>query len=221
MQFTGFKEGFDDFLFSLNFNNTQASLAENKVKYRELITEPLHQLYEDLTLTALEVDANIETKKARCVSPMYNDMRFSRETPLRTYVYIRFRYPNQEENQLGLYFDMGYEYYSYGLYIYRHNTAGMTALREGMLANQKAFVREINSLSGTGLSIGGEAYARDHFPHIPQPLNRVLNIRRYFYINHQEAVGDKVFTPQLATEISEGFLHLKGFYHLIADALYK
>ncbi|MDD4296883.1 MAG: DUF2461 family protein [Ruminiclostridium sp.] len=112
--FYGFPESFADFLFQLQFNNTTDSLPENKITYKHLITEPLTLLCNALTPTALLVSETLITKPSKCVSTMYNDMRFSRDTPLKGYMYIRFREPSHEKDILGLYFDMGYDYYSYG-----------------------------------------------------------------------------------------------------------
>lgn len=45
MCFTGFPKEFIEFLHSLQYNNTDQLLSENKIKYKALITEPLVRLY--------------------------------------------------------------------------------------------------------------------------------------------------------------------------------
>ena len=109
--FNGFSKDFVDFLFSLQFNNTIELLPENKPIYKRLITEPLTLLFHALTPVALSVSKTVITKPSKCVSTMYSDMRFSRTTPLKGYMYIRFREPFGEKDIWGLYFDMGCDYY--------------------------------------------------------------------------------------------------------------
>jgi len=165
-QFNGFPREFVDFLFSLRFSNTVELLPENKVIYKALITEPLTLLFHSLTETALSVSDTLITKPSKCISTMYNDMRFSRNTPLKEYMYIRFRESSRERDILGLYFDMGCEHYSYGIRIYQQTSAGMEKIRDSVLENSQAFTRELDKLKHMGMVIEGDQFAKDRYPDI-------------------------------------------------------
>ncbi len=78
MAFTGFTGDAVEFLFSLQFNNTMEHLPDNKMRYKALIMEPLKYLFNDIAPVAFSVSTTIETKPSKCISSMYNDMRFAK-----------------------------------------------------------------------------------------------------------------------------------------------
>lgn len=216
LPFSGFPHDFVDFLFRLQFNNTISAIEENKLNYKRLITEPLTRLFYALIPAATAVSKTITTKPSKCVSTMYSDMRFSRDTPMKEYMYLRFREAHRERDILGLYFDMGRERCSYGLRIYRQTAAGMSRIRDGILANEQAFVRELRAMHDLGMTINGDMYVKDKFPDvIDDTLKNLLN-RKHFYICKDCPVGETVFNGELANEISCTFAGLKGFYQLIS-----
>jgi len=213
--FKGFPDDFADFMFQLQLNNTMSGIEESKVNYKRLITEPLTQLFYALIPVVTAVSETIITKPSKCVSTMYSDMRFSRDRPMKEYMYIRFREPSRERDILGLYFDMGREHYSYGLRIYQQTAAGMACIRDCILANRQSFARELKAINDQGMSINGDLYAKDHFPDIKDEINKNLLNRKHFYISKDCPVGESVFSGELASEISQGFAGLKGFYQMI------
>jgi len=217
--FEGFPREITDFLFGLRYTNTQELLAENKVIYRQLISEPLLLLFCDLTEAALDVSETLITKPSKSVSSMYNDMRFSKAAPLKEYMYIRFREPFGSDNILGLYFDMGCTHYSYGIRIYKQTSAGMEAIRKSILANRDAFTKELSGLNDYGTEIVGHNYAKDRYPSETEILKQLLN-KRDFYIRKELPVGESVFNSKLQDEIAHAFKGLKSIYHILKKSLY-
>ena len=217
--FQGFPREFVDFLFRLQLNNTVSAIAENKISYKRLISEPLMRLYSALIPAAMDVSDTIVTRPGKCVSTMYSDMRFSRDTPMKEYMYIRFRESGREKDILGLYFDMGHKRYSYGLRIYKQTAAGMARIRDGVVASQAAFARELTAVSDMGMVINGEIYAKDRFPDIEDDVLKNLLNRKQFYISKDCPVGENVFSHELADEISRAFIGLKGLYRLIGNTI--
>lgn len=63
--FDGFPKEFVDFLISLRFNNTADALPENKLIYKNLISEPVLKLYHSLILIALSVSESIAAKSSK------------------------------------------------------------------------------------------------------------------------------------------------------------
>ena len=213
--FQGFPHDFVDFLFRLQLSNNLSGLEENKISYKRLITEPLTRLFHALIPAATAVSETVITRPSKCVSTMFSDMRFSRDKPMKEYMYIRFREPNCERDILGLYFDMGRERYSCGLRIYKQTAAGMARIRDGILANPKSFSRELNAINDLGLTIYGDMFAKDRFPDIKDAALKSLLNRKHFYISKDCPVGESVFGGGIATEISRIFIGLKGIYQLI------
>jgi len=213
--FQGFPREFVDFLFRLQFNNTMAALEENKADYKRLITEPLTQLYHALIPAATAVSETITTRPGKCVSTMFSDMRFSRDKPIKEYMYIRFREPGRARDILGLYFDMGRERYSYGLRVYKQTAAGMARIRDGILAEPRAFARELTAIGDMGMTINGDMFAKDRFPDVADDTLKGLLNRKHFYISRDCPVGEGVFNGELAGEISRAFIGLRGLYRLI------
>ncbi|MCL1951909.1 MAG: DUF2461 domain-containing protein, partial [Oscillospiraceae bacterium] len=218
--FTGFPKEFADFLFSLQWNNTVELLPENKPVYQRLISEPLALLFHGLAQTAVSVSDTLVTRPSKCVSTMYSDMRFSRNTPLKAYMYIRFREPCGEKDILGLYFDMGCDYYSYGIRIYKQSSAGMARVRAFAAAHEQAFARELAGMQALGLEIKGEAFARDHFPGTQNAALKALLNSRSFYIGRDRPVSEVVFSGALHAEICNAYEGLRGLYLLLKQALY-
>jgi len=217
--FCGFPKEFVDFLFSLQINNTVDMLPENKQTYRRLITEPLTLLFHALAQPALSVSESLVTKPSKCISTMYSDMRFSRSKPLKGYMYIRFREPYNEKDVLGLYFDMGFDYYSYGIRIYKQTSAGMERIREYAVDNSDAFTAELENIYKIGMVIIGDNFAKDRYPEINNKTLKTLINKKGFYIGLNRPVDESVFDGQLKDEVADAYASLKGLYKLFKNAI--
>ena len=218
INFHGFPRELPDFLYSLQFTNTVEKLPENKLIYKQLITEPLFQFFNALVPAALSVSDTLITKPSRCVSSMYTDMRFSRATPLKEYMYIRFREPGCERDILGLYFDMGREYYSYGIRIYKQTSAGMERIRRGVIENTRAFAQALTGLNPLGMTVKGDKYAKDRYPDIDNPAVKDLLNHRNFYITRDRPISEAVFNSEISNEISSAFMGMKDIYYLLKQS---
>ncbi len=216
-EFCGFPREFSDFLFELAFDNTFAKQQENIVPYKKYITEPLKLLYESLLPVIDELDAGLETKRARCVSTPYTDRRFSPEAPLKEYMYLKFRTAGKTEDVPGLYFDMGCDRYSYGVRVYRKTPLGMRELREKIAADPKPYRDELEKLLADGFEICGEKYKRDHCADEKDPLVKEMLNRKYFSVEKDKPINERVFTPEFAEELAEAFKSLGGMVKLLID----
>lgn len=213
--FNGFQKEFVDFLIQLSFENTIEKQDENLKSYKKFISSPLNELYNDLLPVACEINSAFETKPARCISTPYTDRRFSPNTPLKEYMYLRFKQSGKSKDIVGLYFDMGADMYSYGLRVYKQTSGGFQNIKNNIIDNQNEFLDELNIILNNGYEIIGDKYKKDHYPDINNELlNDFLN-RKSFYICKERSLNDDVFTPKLANEISQGFLQLKNFVNLI------
>jgi len=218
--FRGFPRGFAEFLFSLQFKNTVDNLPENKPVYKRFIAEPLALLYEALAPAAVAVSETVTINRSKCVSTMFNDMRFQSASPLKGYMYIRFREPYGDKDALGLYFDMGCEHYGYGIRIYNQTGAGMKRIRDFAAANGMAFTRELNNLDYLNMKVLGDQFARDRYPGVnDEHLKNLLN-KKGFYIERARPVNEAVYDGGVSEEITEAYLNLKNLYLFFRKALY-
>lgn len=214
-EFNGFSKEFVDFLIQLSFNNTIEKQGENLINYKKFITQPLNQLYNELLPVACEINTAFETKPARCISTPYTDRRFSPATPLKEYMYLRFKQSGKSKDIVGLYFDMGADMYSYGLRIYKQTSGGFQQIKDNIIENQNAYENELKNILNSGYKIIGEKYKKDHYPQIKSDiLNDFLN-RKTFYICKEFSLNDNIFNAELANEIAKGFYQLKNFVNLI------
>lgn len=203
--FNGFPAESLDFLFNLKLHNTLSKEKENLIKYRFLISEPLRLLYDELTSTVLKINPCFETKPSRCISTPYTDRRFSPDVPLKEYMYIRFKLGGKEDNIPGLYFDMGCDFYSCGLRIYKQNVKGMDSIRDKILYKPEKYDLALDAISKKGFTIIGEKYKKDRCPELPDGFAKELCNMKGFYIGRDTNVNERVFTRELAEEIKEGF----------------
>ena len=217
--FSGFSSEMLSFLFELKFSNTIDKQAENLIRYKKLITEPLMLLYEHLLETVLDLGLSVETKPSRCVSTPYTDRRFSPQTPLKEYMYIRFKQCGKETDIPGLYFDMGIDHYGYGIRVYKQTSGGMDKLRERIKNDPQKFSAAIEELSDAGFKLIGEKYKKDHFPEIAECKAKDILTRRNFYLEKAVPVGDNVFSSALAEELSCAYKQLSIFYKLLEESL--
>ena len=216
-EFKGFNKNTNKFLFELQFCNTIQAQKENLIKYKEYITEPINLLYIDLLDVINRFDVNFETKPARCISTPYTDRRFSPSVPLKEYMYLRFRQAQKKTDMLGLYFDMGSEYYGYGFQIYKPTSAGMDVLREKINTDIKKFSKLFDGLTEKGFIIKGDSYKKDHFSEITEcSAKNILNMKS-FSISKSKIVDEIVYSENLIKELASAFLDLKELMEMLDD----
>lgn len=213
--FKGFHKNTNRFLFELQFYNTIQNQSENLVKYKKYISDPLNLLYFDLLDIMNQFDFDFETKPARCISTPYTDRRFSPTVPLKEYMYLRFRQAEKQMDMLGLYFDMGSEYYGYGLRIYKPTSKGMDLLREKICKDFEKFSVLVDELKEKGFDINGEKYKKDHFPQLADCSGKNILNMKSFSISKSKPVDKNVYSEKLKTELESAFLDLKELVELL------
>jgi len=136
-------------------------------------------------------------------------------------MYIRFREPFSEKDILGLYFDMGCDYYGYGIRIYKQTSVGMERIREHAIENNHSFTRELESLARLNMAIVGDKFAKDRYPEISNEVLKDLLNRKSFYIERACPINEAVYNGKLRDEIADAYIGLKGLYSLLRKALYE
>ena len=210
--FQGFSWEMFDFLMELRDNNTLMAQSENIVRYKKLITKPLADLYETLLPTVLSIYNTIETAPRRCISSPYTDRRFSPLVPLKEYMYLRFKAGGKEKDVAGFYFDMGREYYSYGIRIYQQTAAGMAILREKWLKNTEKYLPLAESIAQNGFTVFGDSFIKDCAPYLKDSVLKRLINKKNFYIGKELPIDEAVFSPKLAELLISEYVSLSEFF---------
>ena len=213
--FHGFPKELIPFWLELSLNNTIEALPENKRRYDEVVGKPLRELFDALVPTITAIHPALEVKPSRCISSPYTDRRFSHDTPLKEYVYLRFRLLNRENDVVGFYFDMGLSHYGYGLRAYNSTAEGMQALREKLIERLPEAEKALANATENGFKSVDTLYKRDHFPVLPDGIVKEVLNRKSFCLEKTMPVGEAVFSPALADELSRGYMELKPLFELI------
>ena len=216
-KFFGFSKKLPDFWFELHFNNNAENEAELKDQYKKYITNPLSDLYEALVPTVLTVSENVELSPARCISSPYTDRRFSRNAPFKEYMYLRFKQKGKKTDIPGFYFDMGAEYYSYGLRVYKQTANGLSQMRDHLSHYEDTVSAVLDAALANGYEIIGEDYKKDRFPDMEQCSAKMLLNKKSFYIGKKIGVNAVIYTKEFADEIAECFRQMSDIFRILAD----
>lgn len=215
MMFNGFPKELIPFWLELPLNNTVEALPENKRRYDEVVGKPLRELFEALVPVIAGISPELEVRPSRCVSSPYTDRRFSRNTPLKEYVYLRFRLQNRETDVAGFYFDMGLTHYGCGLRVYNTTAEGMQTLREKLIKRLPDAEKALLNAENHGFYPVDKPYQKDRFPALPDGIVKSVLNRKSFCLEKTSPVGEAVFSHALADGLSEGFMELKPAFELI------
>lgn len=220
MSFNGFTDKTLEYFLTICLDNSKSNFEANRPLYIEHVRDPLRSLQEALVPIVLEIDASICVKPSRCISGAYNDARFSRSEPLKTYMYLHFCAETGREADIpGFFMDASYDGYRYGLQIYHRTTQGMQRLRDALLNNGEYFYELAAGLERRDeFMLEGECFKKDRYPDTPPVLKNWLN-RKSWWIGRTCPPDEDFFTTELAMRLAEGFLSLQGLYRFINGAL--
>lgn len=222
MSFNGFTEKTLEYFLNICLDNSKSNFEANRQLYNEHIKEPLRGLQEGLVPVMLEIDKNICVKPSRCVSGAYNDARFSRSEPVKTYMYLHFCAETGRETDIpGFFMDASYNGYRYGLQLYHRTTQGMMKLRDAVLSSEKRFTVIARDIEKKGVFIlEGDSYKKDHYPQASPLLKNWLN-RKSWWIGKTSPPDEAFFSAGLVNQLGEGFQALRELYCFIGEALTK
>lgn len=220
MSFQGFTAQTLEYFLSISFDNTKSHFEDLRACYQEHVKTPLYALYEEVFPAVLDIDQNICVKRARCVSGAYNDARFSRSDPVKTYMYLHFCAETGRESDIpGFFMDASYDGYRYGLQLYHRTTQGMTKLRDFALENEKRFSGIIRNIAQRGeFTLEGEFYKKDRYPSVSPAVKDWLN-RKSWWLGRTNPPEETFFSPSLAAQLGEGFRSLQDLYRFMRDGL--
>lgn len=220
MSFNGFTDKTLEYFLNICLDNSKSNFEANRQVYTAHVREPLRALQEALVPVILEIDKNICVKPSRCVSGAYNDARFSRSEPIKTYMYLHFCAETGRENDIpGFFMDASYNGYRYGLHIYHRTAQGMVKLRDAVLSSEKRFTVIARDIEKQGeFTLEGDSYKKDHYPQASPLLKNWLN-RKSWWVGRTNPPDAVFFSAGLVHRLGEGFLALRELYGFMNKAL--
>lgn len=218
--FRGFNTSTVEYFEAIRKENSKKTYNENTALYLEGIKYPLDELYMELYNFFGERDGDLLSNKRRCLSSAYNDARFSRETPIKEYFYIRFKLDKADrKNMSGFFFDASLDGYKYGLNIYKPDARGMERIRDYILDNRHFASEVIEKFSRLNLlELQGEKYKNPSYTGENALLQEWLERKRISLI-HAEPLNPCFYERAILERICEAFDSAMGVYYMLKEAL--
>lgn len=204
MVFQGFFPETIDFLWGIRFNNNREWFEPHKKQYQQTLYEPMKALAKDL-YEGLGDLPELECK----VSRIYRDARLHPSTPYKESLWTCFRTSDAMwGEQPVFFFELTPDDYSFGFLFWFPRTAQMEQLRRLLSADPRPFTSIIDELEQTTpIRLQYDSFKR------PKPCSDPA-LERYFKMKNfgafvNRSIDEKLFSPELVTEIRETFDALK------------
>lgn len=216
MAFEGFTRDTFAFFMEIAFNNDAAFFEANRERYKKSVHQPLLELSEGLVSLIREIDPQFVTTPSRTLSRIRRDTRFTRDkSPYRDHMWLKFlREDEYKENIWAFYFSIHPDEYSYGMGMYDANKPFMEAFCARALALPTQLAEAY--AAAEGFTLGGEDYKRLPHPNAPESVAPWVN-KRHFYLEHRDPDVTKTMSPELLTEVLEGYKRLIPLYNFIRN----
>ena len=210
--FQGFSEETNRFLWGIRFNNERAWFQAHKQEYVDHVQTPLRDLAEEIYDGFSRAHPELELIVR--VSRIYRDARrLYGRGPYKSNLWFTLRDAGENWNELPAYwFGIHPDSYGFGLGVYDAKPAFMARFRRAideepaeMMRLARAFERQDR------FRLDGEEYKRPRGNPAP-PLDRWYN-RRRLDLYYETGPDRRLYSPELAEDILEGFELLLPYYH--------
>lgn len=209
--FEGFSSRTIDFMWNLRFNNNKPWFEEHKEEYKCDFLAPMKALGKEVFEKILENYG--ERNFIHKVSRIYKDARRLRGgDPYRDHLWFSIERPSDEWTSTPTFwFELAPNEWSYGLGYYQARPITMAKLRARIDKNPKKFEALIACLEKQNeFVLEGPEYKRVKVG--PTPKTAVWYNKKSFSLIHNQAVGEELFSPELANRLIQGFEFLMPLY---------
>ena len=206
--FEGFSPETVDFLWGIRMNNNREWFLEHKKQYVDTLYEPMKALGKELFQPYLDKPGELLK-----VSRIYRDARLHHPLPYKESLWICIRQDVAwwAENPC-LYFEITPDGISYGFFIWQPRVATMNDFRQAISAKPDEFLELIRSTEeAVGMPVSAECYKRPKPTEDPR-LERFFAWKGKIGCVREEPFSDGVFTPELASRVSDFFAKLMPLY---------
>ena len=209
--FQGFSQETVDFMWGIRFNNERGWFLAHKDDYQQHLLAPTRELgqavYEGLSAALPQEPLILK------VSRIYRDARrLHGQGPYKDHLWFCVRTGDQDwTGRPTFYFEIGPDYYSYGMGFWCPRPALMAAYRRGLDQHPEtlsSLVRQITKQEVFTLS--GPEYARSkgETTALLQPWYN----RKSINLQHDGPLDERIFSPELAQDVIDGFRALMPLY---------
>ena len=209
--FTGFTDETVDFMWGIRFNNERTWFEAHKDIYLTQFYQPMRELSEELYdfIREKRPDYGLISKVTR----IYRDARrLHGQGPYKDHLWFCIRAGDQDwTGRPTFYFEIGPDYYSYGMGFWCPRPALMAAYRQGIDRHPEELSRLVRQFNKQDVfALAGPEYARSKGE--TTPLLRPWYNRKSINLQHDVPLDDRIFSPELAQDVINGFRSLMPFY---------
>ena len=208
MTFEGYTQETLDFLWGIRFNNERGWFLDHKQDYEKYLLSPTRALGEQV-YDAMHARYPKEPFMLK-MSRIYRDMRrLHGQGPYKDHLWFCIRAGGEDwTGRPTFYFEIAPDYYSYGMGFWAPKASLMEAYRRGIDSDPAALEKLVRKFNKQDVfQLYGPEYARKK-----GETTKSINIQ------HELPPDERIFQPELAQDIIDGFDALMPLYKYF-DAL--
>lgn len=208
--FQGFTQEAVDFLWGIRLNNNREWFTAHKQEYLELLDKPLRELAEQLrqAMDSAHPDLGLRSHVCR----IYRDARrLYGKGPYKDHLWLVLERPSEEPfARPAFYFEIAPNYFSYGCGFWDMTPALAARHRARIDRDPKPLAAIARKAAKSKFALFGEEYKRPKGD-AGKLLNPWYN-RRSLGLSFEDNCEGVLFSPELASDILDGFLFLTAFF---------
>lgn len=211
MAFEGYTQETLDFLWGIRFNNERGWFMAHKEDYQAHLLRPTRELGEQV-YEALHERYPKEPFMLK-LSRIYRDARrLHGQGPYKDHLWFCIRTGDEDwTGRPTFYFEIAPDYYSYGMGFWSPKASLMESYRRGIDENPEALAKLVRRFNRqTHFVLAGPEYARSR-GEVSQLL-RPWYQKKSVNLQHELPPDERIFSPELAQDMIEGFEALMPFY---------
>ena len=211
MAFEGYTQETLDFLWSIRFNNERSWFLAHKQDYEAHLLAPTRALGEQV-YEALHAAFPKEPFLLK-LSRIYRDARrLHGNGPYKDHLWFCVRAGGEDwTGRPTFYFEIGPDYYSYGMGFWAPKAALMEAYRKAVDEHPEVLEKLVKRFNKQAqFTLSGPEYARKKTA--PSPLLAAWYNKKSINLQHDAAPDERMFSQELAQDIIEGFRTLMPLY---------
>ena len=211
MAFEGYTQETVDFLWGIRFNNERGWFMDHKQDYQNHLLSPTRALAEQV-YDAMHEKYPHEPFLLK-MSRIYRDARrLHGQGPYKDHLWFCIRTGDEDwTGRPTFYFEIAPDYYSYGMGFWSPKASLMEAYRKGIDEKPEELARLVRRFNRQEhFVLAGPEYARSK--------GEVSGLLRPWYqkksvnLQHELPPDERIFSPELARDMIEGFEELMPFY---------
>ena len=211
MAFEGYTQDTLDFLWGIRFNNERGWFMAHKEDYQAHLLRPTRELGEQV-YEALHEKHPKEPFMLK-MSRIYRDARrLHGQGPYKDHLWFCIRTGDEDwTGRPTFYFEIAPDYYSYGMGFWAPKASLMESYRKGIDENPETLAKLVRRFNRqTHFVLAGPEYARSKGE--VSELLRPWYQKKSVNLQHELPPDERIFSPELAQDMIEGFEELMPFY---------